>query len=1221
MTTVEVLAPVRLETRFVAPADRADGVAQWQLRLRVYPDEFSVARTVAPPSPAELDRLESAVASLTAVPRVDEPAAFAAFATSVGAARGLGLWRRCVVGGAVDRSSAVEPDHRVRVHGPVGLPPRLQVWLVHADGQRTLATTLELDPDAIGADLDLESFAGSAELAAGTLPETWWLSYERAKAVGLGADLDLGAEPPDLTALVVVGSSDTDAAELVDVHNAGSRLAVLGPGTPTNTVEGEPTTDLGDHAESLVPLLGLDPSTQQATRSVLSALTGRVAPDALPLIGGDVDLFGPGSLAVQGFWPVLWGRMLRDVVGIDAREPDLATWAERLLAPEGTRPTIRVGGQPYAVLPTSAYTAWVPDAADATADLEQAILAWATPWRASAAASAEQAHGWAEGADTEQLLGVLGQHAPSRHWRVRPVADAAVVAAERILAGGRALPVSPWDRGTADAWRGVPFPSAPIAPGARSGRLPGPPDDVLDKAESLKRLCTMHPEPLYFVGEPPYGLVGHLFRESLIAARAIVGEAIVRWASTGRVDLAVPQPLRDENTFRDHVMRGTDESVDELAATGDPDAERVAARFREVQEALIVIADLWEVDQDALFRATLAALDVASFRVDPWLTGVAERRLQSMVSAGAPFKLGAYGWVDAPAPHSGRRSLAPGPTEAGLLHAPSHEQALTAALLRDAALRHPDGLWQMDLDSAKVRASIALAERVRLGVHPYEALGLEVEAVAGDWDVVRLLRTTYPHGPDQDDRRSCDGAAVLAAARTGTLVAGLPVDLAVRLLPLDDVLDTYADLLVADGVHALVTGRADLANAAMEAASGLGAPPDLRAIRTPRAATTVRTAAWVVLPEGDQAPLAAPTAAVRVADPAYAALVTNELGAEALEATDEVAVASRRRLAAVLGGGDRDAPVPSLVGGTYPGVPDGADDALHAAMVLDLDARLARVTTLGGLARDAVAALDPDAVTTGDELTAYAARWHVDLGSADPDEPVAERQARLVTALTDRLAVPPPGPADRSDTAVNALRDAVRALAGDPSLPVLPVVDTVLLPTLRPAPELDRWLEVVAAVRTRVAPLEARQLDPVASPWPAALATSDGGTDPWHVGGPVLAVHGPAVDAVVARVGRVALASLDAWTDSVPGSRHVTAASFGFNAPRSRAPQAVLVAVPPDRAVRLDGEGLLQVVLETRELAHARAARPTDRDGLPWATPSPLVHAVPKLSFLEGWPP
>ena len=33
------------------------------------------------------------------------------------------------------------------------------------------------------------------------------------------------------------------------------------------------------------------------------------------MLGGDLDYFGPGSLAVQGLWPVLWGRSLRDVTG------------------------------------------------------------------------------------------------------------------------------------------------------------------------------------------------------------------------------------------------------------------------------------------------------------------------------------------------------------------------------------------------------------------------------------------------------------------------------------------------------------------------------------------------------------------------------------------------------------------------------------------------------------------------------------------------------------------------------------------------------------------------------------------------------------------------------------------------------------------------------------------------------------------------------------------
>jgi hypothetical protein len=1238
MTAVEVLAPVRLETRFVPPEQRIDGVLQWMLRVRVYPDEFSMRHVVPPPTPAELDRLSEAVASIAADPPIDEAAAFASFASSVGAARALGLWRRCVVPGAngspsVDRSGQTEPVP-LQVHGPVGLPQQIEIWLVLSDGTRNLGATLNLDVAAIGADLDIKAFADSDQLGLGRLPDTWWLSYQRAKDVGLGVDLDVGETPPSLITLVAVGIGEVDASELVDDHNAGGRLAVLAPGTPTNTVEGEPTTDFGENADSVVPMLHVDPGSQQSTAAVLTALTGRVAPNALPMLGGELDYFGPGSLAVQGFWPVLWGRALRDVTTSDGREIDLARWSSRYLAVEGPRPVIRVGAQPYGLLPTSSFASWVADPGDTLASLEDRILQWALPWRAGAAAVAEGTHAWVEGADTEGLLEVIGLHAPSRYWRVRPIADLVTVGVARALAGIPPLPASQWDVDTAVAWREWPYPGFPIATAAHPGQVPGPPRDEVEDAATLKELCFMHPEPLYFQGAPHLGLVGHLFREALISARAIVGEAMSQWDTTERINVVAPLPLDDEDTYRSHVMQGTEEAVTKLETETDDDGRTVASRFREVQEALVVTADLWERQHNALFRGTLAALDSAAFRVDPWLTGIAERRLQAMITDGSPFKLGAYGWVDAPEPFTGAAggALAPGPTAAGFLHAPSRDQALTSALLRDAAVRHPDdNRWQLTIDSTRVRDAIALAERVRLGVHPYEALGLEVEKVAGDWDVVRILRQNYALLPEQDTRRVCDGAAVLRAARDGTLIAGLPANLAERLQPLDCVLDTYADLLVADGIHALVTGRADLANAAMEAAAGLGAPPDLRSIRTPRAARTVRIAAWVMLPPGDEVELDLKTVPASVADPGFAALVVSQLGAAGLESTDPDVVVARQRLSRVVGGGEDEGPVPSLVGGDHESVPLTGDSDLRAALIADLEARFTRMKQLTQVVHDAAVAIDPDGPGADALIGEFAHRWSIDLSGIVPLDPTIasasaeERRDAVTRTLAERLAtaatVVPSGPeSPTTDAAVNLRRRAIRALAGDQTLPVLPIVARSLLPTFRPAPDLDQtWLEVVAAVRPRLAPLEARQLDPAVTSWPAVLAAPNGSVDPWHPDGPILAAYGPAVLQLDAG-GAVAIAALDGWTDSVPSRRHVTSAAFGFNAPKSRAPHAVLLAVPPDRAQRLTTSALVDVVLETRELAHARATRPTDRDGLPYATPAPLVHAAKPVSFLEGWP-
>ena len=222
-------------------------------------------------------------------------------------------------------------------------------------------------------------------------------------------------------------------------------------------------------------------------------------------------------------------------------------------------------------------------------------------------------------------------------------------------------------------------------------------------------------------------------------------------------------------------------------------------------------------------------------------------------------------------------------------------------------MRYPgDDRWRLAIDSAKVRATVALAERVRLGVHPYEALGLEVEKVAGDWDTVRILRRELPAGA-----RSAGSPGVRrrgGAARGPGGHAGRPgwrPTWPDRLAPLDEVLDTYADLLVADGVHALVTGRADLANAAMEAAAGLGAPPELRAIRTPRGGhdgARLRMGTCCAAGGGGARQRARRRGRSRLrARPSPAG-------------ADHVGDAAAERLAGVLGGGEDDPPVPSLTG-------------------------------------------------------------------------------------------------------------------------------------------------------------------------------------------------------------------------------------------------------------------------------------------------------------------
>jgi hypothetical protein len=337
-------------------------------------------------------------------------------------------------------------------------------------------------------------------------------------------------------------------------------------------------------------------------------------------------------------------------------------------------------------------------------------------------------------------------------------------------------------------------------------------------------------------------------------------------------------------------------------------------------------------------------------------------------------------------------------------------------------------------------------------------------------------------------------------------------------------------------------------------------------------------------------------------------------GVTLVGAAGRLAVAER--LASMLGGGDEDPPVPGLTGGRDDEATPADPGGLRAAMTADLRDRLAGLVGLANGLRTELVSVDTADPIAVSAVVALAARWRISGDGAD----AAGRITALIAVLDDRLKVAASVP-----STVNDLRRAIRALSGHPRLPVLPIVPRAVLPNFATVPvgadgpaTDESWLAIVAAVRPRLALLEAHQLNPDAEPWPAAIFTPDGSGDPWTTTGPVVLGYGPAADNTGAVV---ALAALDAWTDSIPGRRHATSAAFGFNGPKSRAPQAILLAVPPDASQRLTTAGLVSVVLETRTLAHARVGGPLEVSGLPIATPGPLLQGDGPLSLLKGWYP
>lgn len=86
---------------------------------------------------------------------------------------------------------------------------------------------------------------------------------------------------------------------------------------------------------------------------------------------------------------------------------------------------------------------------------------------------------------------------------------------------------------------------------------------------------------------------------------------------------------------------------------------------------------------------------------------------------------------------------------------------------------------------------------------------------------------------------------------------------------------------------------------------------------------------------------------------------------------------------------------------------------------------------------------------------------------------------------------------------------------------------------------------------------------------------------------------------------------VDAWVETVPSDTENTAIALHLDVPEARAPQAILLAVPPDPTARWSFDALVDVLRETVGLAEIRAVvadlLPTYGHLLPAA---PFAHNV-----------
>jgi len=198
----------------------------------------------------------------------------------------------------------------------------------------------------------------------------------------------------------------------------------------------------------------------------------------------------------------------------------------------------------------------------------------------------------------------------------------------------------------------------------------------------------------------------------------------------------------------------------ELVINGILDAER-NAEYAATVDAAEAAATL---DPDRAALTLGEALDVASHRIDAWITSLATRRLFDLRAANPTgVTIGAYGAVEELARRPALTAIAVPPTGAahaafrrpsggGYIHAPSLAQAATAAVLRAGHLSHAardpnSAALAIDLTSRRVRTAIGLLDGVRQGQSLGALLGYQAERQLhelGAHTAVEVMRRLAP---------------------------------------------------------------------------------------------------------------------------------------------------------------------------------------------------------------------------------------------------------------------------------------------------------------------------------------------------------------------------------------------------------------------------------------------------------------------------------------------
>jgi hypothetical protein len=823
-----LLLPVRVETRYTD--DRRT------LRVRIFPDEIHIDHLDRGLSAAEQTAGRAYWAAVWQKPDGD-PAlddAWRALGKAVGLARAS--WVATALtplnlgqAGAPHFPEAGAPLRRAAV---VRLLPDRFVAVAWQGDQRSDATGALVNPELV---IGLLADDGSERINVNGVPvpagAEWVVDYNRAVAAGMAINLPLKRPGAKIDRLFVFGTrASLDVAQtakelesLLTAHRCTRGLAFLPQGTPTNNTESDRSA-WQQRPQPTPPARGAPAPDSNA--AVLATALGLGARTFAGLDHGDLAEQAAAHAMNVALWGPTWGGFLDKVTVVnrsgatlsDTRREETRTFFRDSVRGRGPLPALRVGQQPYGILPVSALAEkrWHTPGNDG---FESALLPLLRRVRALwtwCLANVPRVH---NGVPLDQALrDILGASPVSQGLRVRAVLSGEAVetgakvsgavtdaqAVERIIeqlvleevvlnasfihpAGSLAKDSRPLALPLVDDSDPA-FIDALLAGGspkvasvlqalltlswdaaARAVAAAAPRERILNVID----LATALPAA---TRARAVAMSGAAATASVLSLHTLANEIVATTGEAGFSRLAEHQPAQSLRTSLGQLaLESTSAAArDVLAGFALAAWYRELAKQAELREAL---KQLKALSRDARRILLAETLDLSSHRLDAWLTGVVERSRAAQRAANPTgLSVGAYGWVEDIIPGQGSKP------DGGYVHAPSLAHAATVGILRSAYLSHnPDrggsGAFAIDLSSARVRTALELIDGVRQGQQLPALVGYRIERRLHEARLDRLtlsLRSLAPLVARRlTDRGQVDGAQAQEAVAANNVVDGI----------------------------------------------------------------------------------------------------------------------------------------------------------------------------------------------------------------------------------------------------------------------------------------------------------------------------------------------------------------------------------------------------------------------------------------------------------------